>query len=90
LQIAISTSGESGALAHRLREELEREFGPEWESWLHWLGEARPVLIGRPVSPGKRRTLLSKLADRKTQEEFFDAGVQLEREAASQMDWPAR
>ena len=38
LQIAISTAGHSGALAQRLRKQLESQFGPEWESWLHWLG----------------------------------------------------
>ncbi|MBO0910365.1 MAG: bifunctional precorrin-2 dehydrogenase/sirohydrochlorin ferrochelatase [Acidobacteria bacterium] len=71
LQIAISTAGHSGALARRLREELERQFGPEWESWLRWLAEARCSLYDDPVSPAKRRTLLRKLADRKTQDEFF-------------------
>lgn len=55
LQIAISTAGHSGALAKRLREELEREFGPEWENWLRWLGEARSSLYDDPLSPRQRR-----------------------------------
>lgn len=71
LQIAISTAGHSGALAKRLREELEREFGPEWENWLRWLGEARSSLYDDPLSPRQRRTMLHKLASRKTQEEMF-------------------
>jgi len=71
LQIAISTAGHSGALAQRLREELEREFGPEWESWLHWLGEARSSLYADPLSPRRRRTMLRRLASRKTQDEMF-------------------
>jgi precorrin-2 dehydrogenase/sirohydrochlorin ferrochelatase len=71
LQIAISTAGHSGALAKRLREELEREFGPEWEIWLRWLGEARSSLYDDPLSPRQRRTMLQKLASRKTQEEMF-------------------
>jgi len=71
LQIAISTAGHSGALAHRLREELEYQFGPEWESLLRWLGEARSSLYEDPLSPRQRRTLLHKLASRKTQEEMF-------------------
>jgi precorrin-2 dehydrogenase/sirohydrochlorin ferrochelatase len=71
LQIAISTAGHSGALAQRLREELEKQFGPEWENWLRWLGEARASLYDDPLSPKKRRTLLHKLAGRKTQEDFF-------------------
>jgi precorrin-2 dehydrogenase/sirohydrochlorin ferrochelatase len=71
LQIAISTAGHSGALAKRLREELEREFGPEWENWLRWLGEARSSLYDDPLSPRQRRTMLHKLASRKTQDEMF-------------------
>jgi len=71
LQIAISTAGHSGALAKRLREELEREYGPEWENWLRWLGEARSALYDDALSPRQRRTMLHKLASRKTQEEMF-------------------
>lgn len=71
LQIAISTAGHSGALAQRLREELENEFGPEWENWLRWLGEARSSLYEDPLSPRQRRTMLHKLASRKTQEKMF-------------------
>jgi siroheme synthase-like protein len=44
LQIAISTNGKSPALAQRLRQELEKEFGPEYELWLEWLGAARELL----------------------------------------------
>jgi len=71
LQIAISTAGHSGALAKRLREELEIEFGPEWENWLRWLGQARSSLYDDALSPRQRRTMLQKLSSRKTQEEMF-------------------
>ena len=71
LQIAVSTAGHSGALAQRLREELEFQFGPEWERWLRWLGEARSSLYDDPLSPRQRRTLLRKLASRKAQDAFF-------------------
>jgi precorrin-2 dehydrogenase / sirohydrochlorin ferrochelatase len=71
LQIAISTAGHSGALAQRLREELEREFGPEWEDLLRWLGEARSSLYSDALSPKQRRTMLHKMASRKMQEEMF-------------------
>lgn len=57
LQIAISTAGHSGALAQRLRQQLESQFGPEWESWLRWLGEARSSLYDDPLSPKRRRTI---------------------------------
>ncbi len=72
LQIAISTAGHSGALAQRLRKQLESQFGPEWESWLRWLGEARSSLYDDPLSPKRRRTMLHRLASRKKQDEFFE------------------
>src|SRR2546423_13401774 len=34
LQIAISTAGQSPALAQRIRQELEQQFGPEYEAWV--------------------------------------------------------
>ncbi len=45
LQIAVSTSGQSPALAQRLRIELEEQFGPEYEAWLEYLGEARDWIL---------------------------------------------
>jgi len=71
LQIAISTAGHSGALAQRLRRQLESQFGPEWESWLRWLGEARSSLYDDPLNPRRRRTMLHRLASQKKQAEFF-------------------
>lgn len=72
LQIAISTAGHSGALAQRLRKQMEAQFGPEWESWLRWLGEARSSLYDDPLSPKRRRTMLHRLVSQKKQAEFFD------------------
>jgi precorrin-2 dehydrogenase/sirohydrochlorin ferrochelatase len=67
LQIAISTSGESPALAQRLRKELEVQFGPEYEAWVTALGEARAEIATRDLSPEDRKELLHQLAT----EEFF-------------------
>jgi len=81
LQIAISTAGHSGALAQRLRKQLEEQFGPEWESWLRWLGEARSSLYDDPLSPKRRRTMLHRMASQKKQSEFFDRwGIPAEQE----------
>ncbi len=44
LQIAISTAGRSPALAQRLRQELEEQFGPEYGAWVEHLGRARDEL----------------------------------------------
>ena len=70
LQIAVSTSGQSPALAQRLRVELEEQFGPEYEAWLEYLGEARDKLQSREMDPEERKLLLHKLASREALERF--------------------
>ncbi|HXY23727.1 MAG TPA: bifunctional precorrin-2 dehydrogenase/sirohydrochlorin ferrochelatase [Candidatus Acidoferrum sp.] len=62
LQIAISTSGQSPALAQRLRKELEDEFGPEYEAWLDHLGAEREKLFASIMDPEGRKHLLHDLA----------------------------
>jgi len=68
LQIAISTSGLSPSLARRLRQELEEQFGPEYEGWLAWLGRVRAAVMSKGLSFEARRRLLDRLASR----EVFD------------------
>lgn len=58
LQIAISTSGRSPALAQRMREQLERQFGPEFKAWLEHLGKLRAKLRTIASSAAERRRLL--------------------------------
>ncbi len=70
LQIAVSTAGNSPALEQRLSEELEKKYGPEYESWLEWLGKARASIFADPLSPRRRKTLLRKLASERGLEEF--------------------
>jgi len=71
LQIAISTNGKSPALAQRLRQEFEAEFGPEYEAWLQWLGAAREALRGNGPSSETTKKLLHELASRPMFEEFL-------------------
>ena len=61
-QIAISTNGNSPALSQYVRKKLEKEFGPEYESWIGWLGRMRDVM--RKVLPRteRRKELLMLLA----------------------------
>ena len=64
LQIAISTNGRSPALAQRLRQELEQQFGPEYETWLEELGVSRGQLFATNLDSEARRKLLHELASR--------------------------
>jgi precorrin-2 dehydrogenase/sirohydrochlorin ferrochelatase len=71
LQIAISTNGKSPALAQRLRQEFEEEFGPEYEVWLQWLGAAREALRAGGPSTETTKKLLHELASQPMFEEFL-------------------
>jgi precorrin-2 dehydrogenase/sirohydrochlorin ferrochelatase len=67
LQIAVSTGGASPALARRLRERLEREYGPEYGDLLALLGELRaawePRAIAAGVPPAARRAAWHAVLD---------------------------
>lgn len=61
-QIAISTGGNSPALAQSIRKELEQEFGPEYESWTAWLGRMREAIRSLLPRTERRTELLHLLA----------------------------
>ena len=69
LQIAISTAGQSPALAQRLRKQLEDQFGPEYQEWLAQLGKAREKLYSTKIDPEEQKRLLHEQAS----EEAFEA-----------------
>ena len=79
LQIAISTAGQSPALAQRLRKQLEDQFGPEYEEWLAQLGEARDKLHATDMDPEDRKRLLHADAT----EEAFEVFLRNRRQSKS-------
>lgn len=68
LQIAISTSGQSPSLAQKLREQLERQFGPGYAAWVAELGETRREVLRSRLDPEQKRYLLHSLASREAAE----------------------
>ena len=78
LQLAISTNGQSPALAQRIRRELEVQFGPEYGEWLEQLGKIRQQLFASRMNPEERRQLLHELASSAAFEEARAAGFNIE------------
>ena len=74
LQIAISTSGHSPSLAQRLRQRLEKQFGPGYEQWVAELGETRRRVLASNLDLTRKRDLLHSLAS----SEAFEATIAAE------------
>ncbi len=64
LQIAISTSGESPAVAQRLRREIEEQLPADLGPWLENLGALRREVLETHPRGEARRALLHQLAQR--------------------------
>ncbi len=64
LQIAISTNGQSPSLAQKLRQQLERQFGPGYARWVAELGETRKLVLASNLDPKRKSDLLHSLASR--------------------------
>jgi precorrin-2 dehydrogenase/sirohydrochlorin ferrochelatase len=64
LQIAISTNGQSPSLAQKLRQQLERQFGPGYARWIAELGETRRLVLASNLDPTRKSALLHSLASR--------------------------
>jgi siroheme synthase-like protein len=64
LQIAISTAGESPALAQRLRREIDEQLPGDLGPWLRNLGELRREVLASFPAGEERKLLLHALAQR--------------------------
>jgi siroheme synthase-like protein len=71
LQIAISTNGQSPSLAQKLRQQLERQFGPGYAEWVNQLGETRRRILASDLDQERKLDLLHSLASR----EAFEAAL---------------
>jgi precorrin-2 dehydrogenase/sirohydrochlorin ferrochelatase len=73
LQIAVSTSGQSPSLAQRIRQQLEKQFGPGYADWVAELGETRRRVLASDLSPERKRKLLQSLASAEALEAIVSA-----------------
>ncbi len=64
LQIAISTAGESPALAQRLRREIDAQLPQDTGEWLAAIGKLRREILATHPAGEDRKTLLHTLAQR--------------------------
>ena len=70
LQVAVSTGGESPALAQRLRKELEAQFGPEYGDWVAELGKVRQRILNGSTQATDQKTQLHELASKESFRKF--------------------
>lgn len=82
LQIAISTSGASPALARKIRQDMEQRYDKYWERYLDVLAEARVLIKQRvPECASVRKPLFEALLDGRL-EERIEQGENVDAEQA--------
>ena len=64
LQIAVSTGGRSPAMAQRIRNQLEKQFGAEYGEQVELLGRARSRLLKREGDIARRKEIAHRMARR--------------------------
>ncbi len=68
LQIAVSTAGQSPSLAQKIRQQLEKQFGPAYAAWVAELGETRKLILASDLDQERKLDLLHSLASREALE----------------------
>jgi len=68
LQIAVSTAGQSPSLAQKIRQQLEKQFGPGYAAWVAELGETRKFILASDLDKERKLDLLHSLASREAVE----------------------
>lgn len=79
LQIAISTGGQSPSLAQKIRQQLEKQFGPAYADWVAELGSTRRLILASDLPKERKLLLLQSLASK----DAFEAALAEELEPAA-------
>ena len=61
LSIAVSTSGKSPALARKIRQELQKQYGPEYRSLLEIMGSLRKQILAQGHAAEMNRSVFNTL-----------------------------
>ena len=77
LQIAVSTAGQSPSLAQKIRQQLEKQFGPAYASWVAELGETRKLVLASDLTKERKLDLLHSLASREALEAALSEAPEL-------------
>lgn len=75
LQIAISTSGRSPALAARIRADFEKQFGQEWGPFVESVGRQRKNILNSSISSAQKRKRLLEIAVPEFLQDFLPRGA---------------
>jgi len=86
LQIAVSTAGKSPSLAQKIRQQLEKQFGPAYAAWLAELGETRKLILASGLDKERKLDLLHSLASKEAVEKALAEYGVLAAELATQGD----
>ena len=81
LQIAVSTAGQSPSLAQKIRQQLEKQFGPAYAAWVAELGKTRKLVLESDLDKERKLDLLHSLASR----EAVEAALAEQRELAAEL-----
>ena len=68
LQIAVSTAGKSPSLAQKIRQQLEKQYGPAYAAWVQELGETRKLILASDLDKERKLDLLHSLASKEALE----------------------
>ena len=86
LQIAVSTAGQSPSLAQKIRQQLEKQFGPAYAAWVAELGETRKLILASELEKDRKLDLLHSLVSREAVEAALAEQRELTPELAAQGD----